>query len=292
MRVDTINAAGVVGAGTMGLGIAIASARGGVRTLLVDESEARVQLAVSEAESFFERSLDKGKLTLEQRNAAMDNLVAASFPDLAGCDIVIEAVFEDMATKADLIGQLDEVCRADAVFASNTSTLPITGIAANSIRPERVVGLHFCLPAQLMKLVEATRGLRTSDEAFSTAWHYCLGIGQKPIETKDTPGFILNHFVIPFHNRAIRMVEAGIAPAEKIDQAVKIAFGHSMGPLELLDLVGLDTQERLCTAFFEATNDPELACPNLVRQMVAAGWLGKKSGRGFYHYENTKTFGT
>ena len=142
-----------------------------------------------------------------------------------------------------------------------------------------------------MKLVEVTRGLRTSEHAFSVAWAFCEETGQIPVETKDTPGFILNHFVIPLNNRAIRMVERNVASAGDIDLAVKKAYGHPLGPLELVDLVGLDTQERLCDAFYRTTLDPELACPSLVRQMVAAGWLGKKSGRGFYRYDNTRTFG-
>lgn len=287
-----VQRAAVVGSGTMGVGIAMASARGGLPTVLMDTSAERLDKAMADVRAFFDKSCKLGKLTEEQRDAAIGNVVPATRLDMLGeCDIVIEAIFEEMAAKAALLADLDKACRPDAIFASNTSTLSITQIAAASVRPERVVGLHFCLPAQLMKLVEATRGLRTSDEAFTRAWDYCLAIGQRPVETRDTPGFILNHFVVPLHNRAVRMVEQGVASAADIDRAVKAAYGHAMGPLELLDLVGLDTQQRLCDAFYESTRDPELACPHLIRQMVAAGWLGRKAGRGFYDYADTRSFG-
>ncbi|WP_243398745.1 3-hydroxyacyl-CoA dehydrogenase family protein [Mameliella alba] len=248
--------------------------------------------AKAKATAFFDRSLAKGKLTPEARDAAVTNILTTTrLDDLAGTDLVIEAIFEDMEAKAALIGELDRVCGPETILASNTSPLSITRIGAHSTRPERVVGLHFCLPAQLMKLVEVTRGLRTDDAVFDRAWAYCTAIGQKPVETKDTPGFILNHFAIPLHNRAIRMVESGVATPADIDRAIKTAYGHAMGPLEWLDLVGLDTQQRLCRTFHEITNDPELVCPNLVHVMVAAGWLGKKTGSGFYDYADTKTFG-
>jgi 3-hydroxybutyryl-CoA dehydrogenase len=291
-RLSTVRNVAVVGCGTMGIGIAIVAARGGCRTLLHDAEPMRIGKARDDAAAFLAKSVKLGRLSEEDAAAALDRLVPAPQRDaLAGCDMVIEAVFEDERVKSELLRKLDSVCPDSSVLASNTSTLSITRLAAASKAPERVVGLHFCLPAQLMKLVEVTRGLRTSAEAFATAWAFCEKTGQIPVETLDTPGFILNHFVIPLNNRAIRMVEHNVASAADIDLAIKKAFGHPLGPLELVDLVGLDTQERLCDAFYRTTLDPELACPNLVRQMVAAGWLGKKSGRGFYRYDNTRTFG-
>lgn len=288
----TVRDVAVVGCGTMGIGIAIVAARGGCRTLLHDAEPARIGKARDDAAAFLTRSVKLGRLSEAEAAAILDRLVPCPKPDeLAACELVVEAVFEDENVKIELLRTLDAVCLDTTVLASNTSTLSITRLAAASRLPERVVGLHFCLPAQLMRLVEVTRGLRTSERAFSVAWAFCEETGQIPVETKDTPGFILNHFVIPLNNRAIRMVESNVASAADIDLAVKKAYGHAIGPLELVDLVGLDTQERLCDAFYRTTLDSELACPSLVRQMVAAGWLGKKAGRGFYRYDNTRTFG-
>ncbi|MFG1285073.1 3-hydroxyacyl-CoA dehydrogenase family protein [Xanthobacter autotrophicus] len=282
----------VVGCGTMGIGIAIVAARGGWHTLLHDADAGRIGRARDDAAAFLARSVKLNRLSEEAAASALDRLRPAPVTeDLADADLVIEAVFEDEKVKAGVIGKLDAVCPEETVLATNTSTLSVTRLAAAGRRPERFVGMHFCLPAQLMKLVEVTRGLRTADAAFATAWDFCVSTGQAPVETKDTPGFILNHFVIPLNNRAIRMVEEKVASAADIDRAVKSAYGHPLGPLELVDLVGLDTQERLCDAFYPVSYDPELACPSLVRQMVAAGWLGKKAGRGFYTYQNDKTFG-
>lgn len=282
----------VVGCGTMGIGIAIVAARGGWRTLLHDADARRIGKARDDAAAFLSRSVRLGRLAEDEAAATLDRLIpACAVEDLAQAALVIEAVFEDEAVKAGVIGKLDAACSAQTILATNTSTLSVTRLAAASAHPERFVGMHFCLPAQLMKLVEVTRGLRTGDDAFAMAWEFCISTGQVPVETRDTPGFILNHFVIPLNNRAIRMVEANVASAQDIDRAVKSAYGHPLGPLELVDLVGLDTQERLCDAFYPVSLDPELACPSLVRQMVAAGWLGKKAGRGFYTYENDRTFG-
>jgi 3-hydroxybutyryl-CoA dehydrogenase len=276
----------------MGIGIAIVAARGGCPTIIYDADPARVSKALTEIEMFLAGSVKRGKLDPQTAKDTLARLTLAStISDLASADLIIEAIFEDIAAKADLYRALHVVCSASTIFASNTSTLSITRLAAASGRPENFVGLHFCLPAQLMKLVEVTPGLRTSADTMVRARAFCEAVGQIPIETKDRPGFILNHFAIPLNVRAIRMVEQGVATARDIDIAMKTAMGFPMGPLELVDLVGLDTQERLCDTFFSITNDPALACPPLVRQMVAAGWLGKKSGRGFYEYKSSATFG-
>ncbi len=282
----------VIGCGTMGIGIAIVAARGGCRTLLYDADPKRCVQARVDVELFLAGSVKRGKLDAQ---AATDTLarieVASSIGDLSVAELVIEAVFETIEVKAELYRAINAVCPAGTIFASNTSTLSITRLAGASGRPENFVGLHFCLPAQLMKLVEVTPGLRTSADTLARALAFCTFTRQIPIQTKDRPGFILNHFAIPLNVRAIRMVEQGIATAADIDKAMKAAMGFPMGPLELVDLVGLDTQERLCDTFYDITHDPGLACPPLVRQMVAAGWLGKKVGRGFYEYRSTATFG-
>ncbi len=211
--------------------------------------------------------------------------------DLGGCDLVIEAVFEDLATKRELMKRLDAVCADDAIFASNTSTLSITEIASGSKLPQRVVGMHFCLPAQLMKLIEMSPGILTSDDTFQTAWEWTQVCGQIPVRTQDKPGFILNALLVPFNNDAIRLVEAGVSSAADVDKAIKVGLGYKMGPLELIDLIGLDTQVRLCEAFYPITLDPRAATPPLLKRMVAAGLLGRKSGRGFFDYQGNAMFG-
>jgi 3-hydroxybutyryl-CoA dehydrogenase len=211
--------------------------------------------------------------------------------DMADCDIVIEAVYEDLTVKHDLFGKLNEVCGEHTLFASNTSTIAITEIAGGSGRPDRFVGMHFCLPAQLMKLIEMSPGMQTTEETFASAWEFALALGQKPVKTQDTPGFILNYFLIPFNNDAIRLVEQGVASPADIDKAIKTALGYPMGPLELLDLIGMDTQRLLCEAMHGLTHEPRAACPPLVRRMIAAGKLGKKSGEGFHVYGDNKMYG-
>lgn len=276
----------------MGTGIAIVAARGGAHTIVHDLDVQRAHAALSQMRRFMSRSVELGRMSQAQAEEACARARATDcVSDLAEADVVIEAVFEDMRVKAALLRSLDEVLRPDAVVASNTSTLSITQIASASARPEQVVGMHFCLPAQVMKLVEVTPGLLTSERTLATAESLCRSLGQIPIRTKDTPGFILNHFVIPFNNDAIRLVERGVAAAEDIDRAVRKGLGHPIGPLQLVDLVGLDTQIRLCEAFYEVTRDSRHVCPPLLRQMVAAGHLGKKSGRGFYRYDSKGTFG-
>ena len=214
-----------------------------------------------------------------------------SLDGLAECDLIIEAVFEDLAVKQALMAGLDAVCAPETIFASNTSTLSITEIASGCARSDRVVGMHFCLPAQLMKLIEMSPGINTSSDTFDTAWAWTEAVGQMPVKTQDKPGFILNALLVPFNNDAIRAVEAGVAEAADIDIAIKTALGYKMGPLELIDLIGLDTQVRLCEAFYPVTLDPRAATPPLLRRLVAAGHLGRKSGRGFYRYDGSAMFG-
>ena len=288
----SIRTVGVAGCGTMGTGIAIVAARAGFDTIIYDTKAEAVSRARGQVEGFLKKSVERGKLTADALTEIMGRLKGAtSFDEMAGCDVVIEAVFEDLAVKHTLFSGLDKVCGPHTIFASNTSTISITEIAGGSGRPDRTVGMHFCLPAQLMKLVEMSPGINTSEETFQTAWAFCEAMGQAPVRTQDTPGFILNYFLIPFNNDAIRLVEQGVAEPAEIDKAIKTALGYPMGPLELLDLVGMDTQKLLCEAMHGLTNEPRAACPPLVRRMIAAGHLGKKSGRGFHQYKDSKTFG-
>ncbi|WP_136420012.1 MULTISPECIES: 3-hydroxyacyl-CoA dehydrogenase family protein [Oxalobacteraceae] len=288
-----INTIGIAGCGTMGAGIAIVAARAGFRTVVYDTRQEALERSQKQTRDFFAKSVQRGKLTEEQMATAINNLVTTTkLADMAQCDLVIDAVFEDLRVKHELFGKLNEVCPQHTIFASNTSTLSITEIAAGSGRDDRFVGMHFCLPAQLMKLVEMSPGLNTSEETFAKAWAACEALGQRPVKTKDNPGFILNYFLVPYNNDAIRLVEAGVAAPADIDRAIKEGLGYPMGPLELLDLIGLDTQLLLCDALYGITNEPRAACPPLVRRMIAAGHLGRKSGRGFYTYQGNAMFGS
>lgn len=287
-----IKTVGVAGSGTMGAGIAIVAARAGFRTIVFDVSQASIDRARKQTEGFFAKSVERKKLSQSAVDKILTDLEGTTdMSKLAQCDIVIEAVFEDLKVKHDLLGKLNQVCPATTLFASNTSTLSITEIAAGSGRDERVVGTHFCLPAQLMKLVEMSSGLRTTEETFNAAWAFCKAMAQIPVKTKDNPGFILNYFLIPFNNDVIRMVEAGVAEPADIDLAIKTGLGYAMGPLELIDLVGLDTHLLVAEALYAGTHEPRAAVPALVKRMIAAGHLGRKTGQGFYKYSGNAMFG-
>ena len=287
-----IKTIGVVGCGTMGTGIAIVAARAGFKTRLFDKREQSLVQATSQAKAFLEKSVARGKLAKGKDIEIMANMLATTtLDDLADCDLIIEAVFEDIAVKHAIFSELNGVCAPHTIFASNTSTISITEIAGGSGRDDRFVGMHFCLPAQLMKLVEMSAGIKTSEQTFERAWQACVAMGQHPVKTQDTPGFILNYFLIPWHNDVINMVDQGVASALDIDLAVKTALGYPLGPLELLDMVGMDTQRLLCEAMHGLTHEPRAACPPLVKRMIGAGLLGRKTGKGFHDYDNNKIFG-
>ncbi len=283
---------GIVGCGTMGTGIAIVAARAGFKTRIYDVKPEPLDNARKQAAAFLKKSVERGKLA-----AGEDALIMAQFltttdaNDFSDCDLVIEAVFEDLKVKHSIFKLLNDICPAHTIFASNTSTISITEIAGGSGRADRFVGMHFCLPAQLMKLVEMSPGMNTSEETFSEAWKLCEVLGQKPVRTRDTPGFILNYFLIPFNNDVINLIDQGVADAANIDLAVKTALGYPLGPLELLDMVGMDTQLLLCDAMHGLTNEPRAACPPLVKRMIGAGRLGRKTGQGFHTYDSNKIFG-
>ncbi len=292
MTETNIKTVGVAGGGTMGAGIAIVAARAGFRTIVFDTQADALERARRQTEGFFAKSVERKKLSSGDVEKILASLSGTTdIGTLAQCDIVIEAVFENLAVKHALLGELDQVCPAHTIFASNTSTLSISEIAAGSQRADRFVGMHFCLPAQLMKLVEMSPGLKTSGESFGKAWDFCKALGQIPVKTQDNPGFILNYFLVPFNNDAIRLVEAGVAAPADIDRAIKTALGYPMGPLELLDLVGLDTHLLVAEALYGSTHEPRAAAPALVKRMIAAGQLGRKTRQGFYSYRGNAMFG-
>ncbi len=283
---------GIVGCGTMGTGIAIVAARAGFKTRIYDLRAQPLENARKQAAAFLKKSVERGKLPEGEDVLIMSQfLTTTELKDFADCDLVIEAVFEDLKVKHSIFKQLNAVCHEKTIFASNTSTISITEIAGGSGRADRFVGMHFCLPAQLMKLVEMSPGMNTSEETFAQAWKLCEDLGQRPVRTRDTPGFILNYFLIPFHNDVINMVDQGVATPADIDLAVKTALGYPLGPLELLDMVGMDTQLLLCEAMHGLTHEPRAACPPLVKRMIGAGRLGRKSGQGFHTYDSNKIFG-
>ena len=270
----------------MGAGIALVSARAGFDTISYDVESAGLERSRAQARKFFDASVQRGKMSEDERDAALSRMTfTTKLVDLEDANLVIEAVFESLDVKRKLLAELSSVCAEQAIFASNTSTLSITEIASGCKSEERVVGMHFCLPAQLMRLIEMSKGINTGQAAFDAAWQWTIQAKQYPVETQDKPGFILNALLVPFNNDAIRAVEAGVASPNDIDKAIKKGLGYKMGPCELIDLIGLDTQIRLCEAFYPITLDPRSSAPPLLRRMVAAGRLGRKAGRGFYEYQ-------
>lgn len=282
----------VLGAGTMGAGIAVVAARAGHSTLLRDVSDVAVEGGLDNANAFLERSASLGKLGEDEAEAARGRLRGTTdLGDLAACDVVIEAVPEDLELKQRLLGELDDVVSAGTLLHTNTSTLSVTAIAAGSRHPGRVVGTHYCNPAQLMKLVEVAEGRHTDAVSTARSREFLDGLGKSTVLTQDRPGFIVNRFLIPWENRCIRALEEGAGTVESIDRAVVGALRHPMGPFRLLDVVGLDVHRAVSLRLYEQLREPRFAPPPLVDRMIAAGDLGRKTGRGFYTYDSRRSFG-
>lgn len=279
----------VVGAGTMGSGIAIVVARSGHRTILHDVDDARVEAGLAAVRDFFGRSVKLGKLTDADADAAIGRLEGSTdLAELAPASVVIEAVFEDLGLKKELFARLDSVVSEQTLLHTNTSTLSVTGIASGSRLPERVVGTHYCNPAPLMKLVEVASGRHTATWAQTATLEFLTTLGKTSVVTKDRPGFIVNRFLIPWENSVIAALEAGLGTVESIDAAVTGALGHPMGPFRLLDIVGLDIHQQVAMRLYEQLRDPRFFPPPMVERMVAAGDLGRKVGRGFYEYDDAR----
>jgi 3-hydroxybutyryl-CoA dehydrogenase len=283
---------GVLGTGTMGSGIAVVAARAGHRVVVRDLDDARVGAGIDRIIAFLDKSLKLGKLSPEAADNAKRGLTGTTALDgLAECDVVIEAIFEDVPLKQRTFAELDEICKPDTLFHTNTSTLSVTAIAAGSVRPGRVVGTHYCNPAPLMKLVEVVKGDQTDEEAYLRTLGFLTGVGKVNVTTKDSPGFIVNRFLIPFENAAIWALEAGRGTVESIDLAVTKGLRYPMGPFTLLDIVGMDIHKAVATSLYEQLKDPRFAPPPMVDRMIAAGTLGRKSGQGFYNYASSAHFG-
>ncbi|OZD68974.1 3-hydroxybutyryl-CoA dehydrogenase [Rhodococcoides fascians] len=283
----------VLGAGTMGSGIATVMAQAGHRTLLFDIDEPNLHRGLATVRGFFDKSVKLGKLESSASEAAKNTISGTTdLLDLASCDVVVEAVYEDLALKKDILARLDTIVSESTLIHTNTSTLSVTGIASGSRLPERVVGTHYCNPAPLMKLVEVADGRHTADWAHKSTIEFLGSLGKTTVVTKDRPGFIVNRFLIPWENACIRALDAGIASKESIDAAVLGSLGHPMGPFRLLDIVGMDIHQQVATRLYEQLRDPKFFPPPMVDRMVAAGDLGRKTGRGFYEYDDTRLFGS
>jgi 3-hydroxybutyryl-CoA dehydrogenase len=276
---------GVVGAGTMGHGIAHVSAQAGFQVVLFDVTRAAAEAGLSKIEKNLAVGVEKKKVTPEAKAAALARLsVTDTLADLSACQLVIEAAPEKLALKQELFRTLSGLCAADAVLATNTSSLSLTEIAAAASHPGRVVGLHFFNPVHLMKLLEVVRALQTSDETVERVRAYGAAIGKQLIVVKDSPGFASSRLGVALGLEATRMLEEGVASAEDIDQAMKLGYGHPMGPLELGDLVGLDVRLAIAEYLYAETGSATFRPPQLLKKLVRAGKLGKKTGEGFYRY--------
>jgi 3-hydroxybutyryl-CoA dehydrogenase len=281
-----ITKAGVVGLGTMGAGIAQLCIEAGVETVGREVSLDLAERARDRIGHFLTRKVEKGKLEQAERDAAVERLtLTTDVADFADCDLVIEAIVEEVEPKRELFAELDRITAADAVLATNTSALSVTEIAAAASKPERVVGMHFFNPAPLLPLVEVIRTELTADEPYETAFAFGERLGKTPIRCNDTPGFVVNRVLIPLLNDCVRVLDEARVTPEDLDTGMKNGAGWPMGPCELIDLVGIDIHVHASEALFQATREPRMAAPPRLVRMAQAGLLGRKSKRGFYSYD-------
>jgi 3-hydroxybutyryl-CoA dehydrogenase len=282
-----IETVGVLGAGLMGHGIAQVAAQAGYEVVLREVDDATLGKGVGRIDKQLERAVEKGRLSSEDAGAVRERIHGTTdYGDLADCDLVVEAITEDLALKQAMWRAVDDVVKPGAVFATNTSSLPVVEQAVVTGRPERFLGLHFFNPAQVMKLLEVVRCVTTSEDALATGMAFGERLGKLCVPTRDRAGFIVNRLLVPYMLDAIRAYEEGVGTVEQIDEAMKAGAGHPMGPLALADFVGLDTLAAICDVLFDEFRERRFARPPLLRKVVAAGWYGRKSGMGFYDYSS------
>ncbi len=284
-KVEDIKKIGVIGSGTMGSGIAQVIASNNRDVVLVDVSDAALDRGIKGIEKSLGRLVKKEAISEEDRYSILSRIVKTTkFEDLGDADLVIEAVFEDMDVKKEIYNKLDNITGEDVVLATNTSSLPIVEIAVSTSKADKIVGMHFFNPAPLMKLVEIIKTLTTSDETVQFAYDFALALGKEPVKTKDSPGFIVNRILVPMLNEAVFAYQDGVGTAEDIDKAMKLGTNQPIGPLALIDLIGLDVTLDVMDTFYREFRDSKFRAAPLLRQMVRAGWLGRKTGRGFFDY--------
>jgi 3-hydroxybutyryl-CoA dehydrogenase len=284
--VSEIRTVGVCGAGLMGNGIAQACATAGFDVVLMEVAEEPLRRGIANITKSLDKFVQKGTLLQADRDAAVARIKPTTkVTDLAGCDLAIEAIVENVDVKARLFSELDELLAPQAIICTNTSSLCVIELAAKTKRPNRVAGLHFFNPVPMMKLVEVVKTIATTQDVVDALFAFSKKLGKEPVLAQDTPGFIVNRLLIPYLLDAIRCYEGGLASKEDIDKGMKLGCGHPMGPFELLDFVGLDTTYFIAQIMFDEFKNPAMAAPPLLKRMVLAGRYGRKSGKGFYDYE-------
>ena len=282
----SVKKVGVLGCGLMGAGIAEVCARAGLDTVVREVEESFLEKGLARIGKSLDKAVEKGKLEADQRQATLEKVTGTTdIEQLADCDLIIEAIIENLELKCETFSRLDELVKESAIFASNTSSLTITEIAMATNRGDRFLGMHFFNPVPRMKLVEVVRTLLTSEESMETAREFVRAVGKEPVSCQDNSGFIVNRLLVPYLLDAVRAVEEGVGSIEDIDKAMQLGCGYPMGPLTLLDFVGLDTTFYIANIMFDEYREKRFAPPPLLKKMVMAGRLGRKSGQGFYDYQ-------
>jgi 3-hydroxybutyryl-CoA dehydrogenase len=281
-----IKALGVLGCGQMGSGIVQVFAQSGYEVVAVDSNEKMLEMGLKGIDKRLTSRVEKGKLSQSEKGTILARIQKSTrLEDLKGCDLVEEAVPEHLELKKKIFAQLDEICKKETIFGTNTSGLSVTDMAAATKRPDKLLGMHFHNPAPVMQLLELVRTIMTSEETIDSVKRWGSTLGKTVVVAPDVGGFIVTRLFTPFLLGAVRMLEAGIASRDEIDLSMKLAVNHPMGPLEVVDFIGLDTELSVAETLYEETKDPKYAPPLLLRKMVTAGWLGRKTGKGFYEYK-------